>query len=56
VVKAEADGVLTLALPDGGAANLPLAEVESRRPEPLSPMPAGLADALPPARFADLIA
>ena len=56
VMKAEADGLLTLALPAGGAVNVPLADIESRRQEPLSPMPVGLADHLRPEEFADLIA
>ena len=58
VVKAEdadADAV-TLALPAGGTVAVPRADVESRRSEPTSPMPAGLADRLSPAEFADLVA
>ncbi len=56
VVKAEGGGQLTLAVPNGSTVTVPLAEVESRRLEPLSPMPVGLADHLRPAEFADLIA
>ena len=56
VVKNEADGFLTFVLTTGGVAVVPLADVETRKLEPLSPMPVGLVDQLPPAEFADLIA
>lgn len=56
VVKTEDADWLTLALPAGGAAVVPKADIESRRLEAVSPMPEGLADALTPAQFADLVA
>ena len=46
MVKNEADGFLTFVLTTGGVAVVPLAEVESRKLEPLSPMPVGLVDHL----------
>ncbi len=56
VVKAEDADSVTLALPAGRAAVVAKADVEGRRVEAVSPMPEGLADALTPAQFADLIA
>ena len=56
VVKDETAASLTLALPAGGSLTVPVADIDARRVEGVSPMPEGLVNHLTGEQFADLIA
>src|SRR5581483_11666177 len=56
IVKRESATDLTLVGPDGKERTVARADIEDRKEDAASLMPAGLIDVLSPAQFADLIA
>lgn len=56
IVKRQSDVGLTIVDGNGKSQTIPSRDIEDRRDDPLSLMPSGLAEALTPAQFTDLIA